>query len=86
MFTHGSKKGLSISSEAMRLWLHGILDGEEGLGTGAGAICVVGESRKLTGGVVLVSGGGGLVLGGGSGESGDVSVGEPRFSTCKATS
>lgn len=47
---------------------------------------MVGESRQVAIGVFLVSGGGGLVLGGGSGESGDVSVGEPGFSTCEAAS
>lgn len=75
VFTRGLQKGLSISAEAIRVWLHGILDRELGLVIGSlgSLLMVVCESERVNGGVVVESwvGGLGLVLGSAIVESGD---------------
>lgn len=77
VFARDLHRGLSISAEAIRAWLHGTLDWEEGLATGSG-----GSSAVVEAGVSHLSLIVGLVLTSGCASVESTSAGEPEFSVC----
>lgn len=69
VFTRSLRKGLSISAEAIRVWLHGTLLSEEGLASGSpGSSSPVVSAVRESDGVLVASGvaGPGLTSGGAS--------------------
>lgn len=81
VFARDLHRGLSISAEAIRAWLHGMLDWEDGLATGSG-----GSSAVVEAAVSNLSLMAGLVLLLGSTSVDSTSVGELHFSVCATLS